>query len=161
MNTTTSPLDAAREHLLDRLYEADRADDYDTRRWLSPLHSVADMVCRIGDHDHSPHYQCDKAGDMVYDALRVRRETQRRYAGQTGDDDTRTDKVIDDLTDAAEDIESAVERALWSTSRFALDGVDGAVRMADVYAIRDALAKLDRLADRLAASARPDPELDL
>jgi hypothetical protein len=73
MTMTTSPLDAAREDLRIRLSDAHAIEDYDSVELLNPLFDVADMVCRVGDNDHSAHYQATRSGDMVHAALRVRR----------------------------------------------------------------------------------------
>lgn len=106
-----SALEAAREELRQRLADAYRVEDYATVEWLNPLFDVADMVCRVGDHDHSTHYQAEKVGAMVADAVRLRREVHRRHAGDVAGD------VLHELSTAARDVEDAVTNAMWSVSR--------------------------------------------
>jgi DNA modification methylase len=78
---STTPLDAAREHLSRRLVSLDHSQTWRERAIISPLFDVADMVCRVGDHPDSLHYRADKSGDMVSAALRVRGVAFEQYAG--------------------------------------------------------------------------------
>jgi hypothetical protein len=142
---TTSPLDAARTYLREQLHELDEAENYAERSIVSPLYDVADMVCRIGDHD-SRHYRADKAGTLVSAAHEVRYVTLMAYgdAGETGDDD-----LLERLHDAEREIVVAVGHALWG---IALD------RLTESHLthLGNALNALTRVAESLVRVAHPD-----
>lgn len=113
---TTSPLDAAREHLRQAAGAADNTEDWPRAALLSPLHDVADMVCRVGDHFDSSHYQADKAGSMVIAALRVRQAAFRRHDGFWAQPDEAPDP-IGDLTAAVLEVERGLEATMWEITR--------------------------------------------
>lgn len=138
-------LDDARTYLRARLGELDDAEDYAERSIISPLYDVADMVCRIGDHD-SRHYRADKATTLVDAALAVRFVTLMAYGDleQTGDDD-----LLERLHSAAQEVNSAVSTAMWGVARDRLTE-------SSVTELRSALAALMRMADKFDAVARPD-----
>lgn len=155
----TTTLEAARTELGQRLVRADARDDWATRRWLAPLADVADMVCRIGDHDDSKHYQADKATNLVQSALRVRRACLERYADLDDPNERpKIEKALHDLTEIADRVETAISGAMWSLARLAQEGTDGAIYQSDAANLADVARDLGRLAERLATTARPDPE---
>lgn len=119
---TTTPLDAAREHLRSLCSAANQTDNWLLARWLDPLHDVADMVCRVGDHGQtSPHYQADKGSDMVVAAVQVRREAFYRYGGYFDLPDSAPDPV-GDLTDLTVAVERAAESVMWAVTRESQSG---------------------------------------
>lgn len=141
--TATSPLDAAREHLRQAAGRADNTEDWPRAALLSPLHDVADMVCRVGDHFDSSHYQADKAGTMVIAALRVRQAAFRRRDGFWAQPDEAPDP-IGDLTAAVLDVERGIEACLWEITRGANDGHVGPREIgASIH--RELLSKLGQL----------------
>jgi hypothetical protein len=108
-----SALADAYEDLCRRVQRADRAGDWRERSILEPLADVADYVKRIGDHRDSAHYRADKAGPLVWWAIRVQREAHEAYA--PGDDATA--EAIGRASRALSDAADAVNKALWLISR--------------------------------------------
>lgn len=150
---TTSPLDAAREHVRQAAIAADNAGDWRSYRLLSPLHDAADMVCRVGDHDHSRHYQADKGGDLVLAALRVRRGAFELYGGFLRDEGPLT-SPIEELTELLVEVERGAESVMWATSR------EWSVELpsSTVGALRDRIRKLAAWVDALPTIDSEDGE---
>lgn len=111
-----SALEAAYDDLRRRVRAADRAGDWQERSILDPLASVADYVKRIGDHGASAHYRADKAGDLVWWALRLEREALVAYAR-----DERGDNATEDALERAAEVRAraaqTATKALWLVAR--------------------------------------------
>lgn len=112
-----SALFVAYAELCRRAQQADEAGDVCERLILEPLASVADYVKRIGDHGGSAHYRADKAGDLVYSAVRVQREAVLVYAWSERGEDEAGDAELAWAAKALAEVAAAVERALWATAR--------------------------------------------
>lgn len=126
------PLDLARGDLARRANLADEAGHAQEWAVLAHLASIADMVCRIGDHPDSAHYRAEKSGPLLRSAAYLQLECLRAYLGDADDD---ADAELERATDALEKVHAAVGRAMWATA--------GARRgatldEADLRAVRDA-----------------------
>jgi hypothetical protein len=108
-----SALERAHDELVARLQRAERAEDWPECSILDPLADVADYVKRIGDHPESAHYRADKAGELVWWAVRVQHAAHEAYA--PGDD--ATGEAIEHTTKALRAAGEAVNAALWLISR--------------------------------------------
>lgn len=108
-----SALSDAEAELVRRAQRAHRAGDWQERSVLEPLAHVADYVKRVGDHPDSAHYRADKAGPLVWWAIRVQRAAHEAYA--PGDEATA--EAIGRATKALSAAADAVNQALWLISR--------------------------------------------
>ena len=114
MTDHARPLDVARADLDQRLNAADRAGDWREYEILSPLASVADMVCRIGDHPDSAHYRASKAGPLVDAALRVHLACMQAYLGADAG------PAVDELAKAHDivgQVVGAVRTVMWAIAQ--------------------------------------------
>lgn len=153
MSNFARPLDIARRDLDRRAQAADKAGDWRETAILFPLTTVADMVCRIGDHTHSTHYRADKSGDLADAARRVEAESLRAYAGDDGNED------LDAAAEVLGEVASAVRRATWIAARQA-NGSGAEVYASDAALIRRAQHAFARWADAVCAHAVPEPTED-
>ncbi|HET7487956.1 MAG TPA: hypothetical protein VFJ85_08510 [Acidimicrobiales bacterium] len=101
-----STLDAARRDLARRAQEADRRGQ--EASLLRCLESVADMVCRIGDHPDSAHYRASKAGSLLEAAIRLHGECVAAYA------DPAITPELERATEQLERVADVVGAAMWS-----------------------------------------------
>ena len=149
-----SPLDVARRDLARRAQALDESGPWQERLILSHLASVADMVCRIGDHDHSSHYRADKSGPLVRSALAVETECMRAYAGTDGDD--QADFELFRAAEVLEKVADAVRLTMWVTARRA-NGSGAELYASHARKIRDAEHAFHRWAESVCAGSVPDP----
>ncbi len=110
MSLSERPLDLARADLARRASLADKAGDAKECALLEHLASIADMVCRIGDHPDSAHYRADKSGPLLRSAAHLQLECLRSYLGGADDD---AQAELDEATDVLEKVQAAVRRAMW------------------------------------------------
>ncbi|HET7486661.1 MAG TPA: hypothetical protein VFJ85_01945 [Acidimicrobiales bacterium] len=156
-----SILEAARAEVARRALDAEEAGRFDDRAVLGHLAVVADMVCRIGDHQPvSAHYRAEKAGPLLDAAVRLEAECLAAYAGNT-------DPAVADQLDAAAEVlgkvVGAARQTMWGLAgaRYGL-----APDAADAAELRRAAKGLEAWADQVAAAARsarpllPDFSLD-
>jgi hypothetical protein len=152
-----SALDAARRDLSRQAHLADG----DEHRILSPLATVADMVCRIGSHADSAHYRADKAGDLVDAALLVELACLEAFID---DDDDERDVAAAvaatarlDVLDRASDLVKAVvadaRRVMWVAARATGMELDGR----DVARLRRTAAEFARWADDVTRTVATEP----
>lgn len=151
-----SPLDVARQDLARRVQALDDSPRWQERAILSSLATVADMVCRIGDHDHSTHYRADKSGDLVTAALRVELESLRAYAETDDRFEDAADRQLNAAAEVLESVAGAVRLVLWTVARQS-NGQGAEMYRSDADQIRSAVAALDRWAKSVCAGAVPDP----
>jgi hypothetical protein len=156
MTDFARPLDVARRDLAERVQVADEAGDWQERAVLVHLATVADMVCRIGDHTHSAHYRADKSGVLVDAALRVQFECLNAYlvAGQIGDEEEPAGRV-EAANDVLEAVASVVRMVMWAQARAGHGGAE--IYASDARRIRRAKQEFDRWAEAICSSAVPDP----
>lgn len=113
MSHPTTPLDLARSDLARRASLADEAGDANEWALLEHLASIADMVCRIGDHPESAHYRAEKSGPLLRSAAYLQLECLRAYLGDADDDAA---AELEQATDALEKVHDAVTRAMWASA---------------------------------------------
>jgi hypothetical protein len=142
----TTPLEVAREHLRDELQRSDHAGD-GRYQLIGALYDVADMVCRIGDHWDSRHYQAGKSQTLVDAALGVRRDAFVRYCGDS------EEPVLYEATKLVGELESLVTRFMWSREPFAVR-----FTRSDAADLRRALSEFTAWAAGVIANAVDDPE---
>lgn len=150
----TSALDVARQDLARRAQALDDSGNWQERMLLLHLADVADMVCRIGDHGHSPHYRADKSGALVSSAIRVELECLRDYGGI--DDEDEADRHLDAGAEVLAEVATAVRMAMWIVARRA-NRSGAELYASDARRIRQAQHVFDRWAESVCAGAVPDP----
>jgi hypothetical protein len=149
---STTPLDAAREHLSRRLVSLDHSQTWRERAIISPLFDVADMVCRVGDHPDSLHYRADKSGDMVSAALRVRGVAFEQYAGIDSWPEEHAAHLtsLHQLNELAEQLNRALELVLWDLADVIRGGAGVTEPDADaIDGLNDHAQRLARLAHQI------------
>lgn len=141
----TSTLDTAREDLWQRVWAAEKDEDWALRDILSPLATVADYVCRIGDHTTSAHYQASKASVMVDGAIRTQAAAFARYHSAV-------DEIADESADRLIELASAITACLWTRTR-----TERGVYESDARGLREAFAALGGWVEKITANPLPEP----
>lgn len=134
MSDPTRPLEVARRELARRALAADERGDWQETAILFHLTTVADMMCRIGDHGDSAHYRADKVANLVDAALALEAECLNAYLGD-GCDETAAD--LERASRVLRGVAEAVRGAMWS---FARADSGAALDRDDVRDLRRALA---------------------
>jgi len=153
MSDDPTALELARADVAGRALVAEEDGDWAEQAVLGHLASVADMVCRIGDHPDSAHYRAEKAGPLLDAAIDLQWACLDAYVGE-GDEEVGSD--LRQANDALRRVATAVRDAMWALAATR----HGAVLDADdAYQLRAAARGFAAWANALAA--QPEPALAL
>lgn len=155
MSNDATALEVARSDVARRALAAEEDGDWTERAVLAHLATVADMVCRIGDHPDSAHYRAEKAGPLLDAAIDLQWQCLNAYVGE-GDEKVGGD--LEHANDALHRVATAVRTAMWALAR---TRHGAALDEDDARQLRAAASGFTAWADGVAAQARPEPALAL
>ena len=144
------PLAAAEDHLASL---AAAETDWERAQFIGALATIADHTRRVMLDTASPHYRADKAGPIVYAALKVQRSTIFAYAGLpevVSGPASNLERTTSQLAEIAETFRSL----MWDLAR--REGGSGWVWASTHAEARQALANAIAWIDTLPTI--PDPE---
>lgn len=155
MANVASPLADAYAELKERYRQADGDGDWQERVLLGHLVEVADYVARIGDNTHSAHYRADKAGPLLQSAIQLQEQALVGYAGWPEDEAVM--RRIEEPLDLLAALATPVVGAAWLAARGAQGGGDATLYRSQVSELLSAVHQMAAWAEKLAATAEPDP----